>query len=642
MDHLRRFIPSTRKEMKARGWDSLDILLVSGDAHVDHPSFGVVLIGRLLMAEGYRVGLIAQPLCPGLRRPRLHDWFKRESQHSENAGSIESTEPSSKIVSEKEALEDFSRLGRPRLFAGIGAGVTDSMTNNYTANRKKRSDDMYSPGNEGGLRPDYATSVYAHLIKKAFPNLPIVAGGIEASLRRLAHYDYWKNRVLPSLIMDDAIDLLVYGMGETQILRIARELSRNPLMSREELISAAGNERGLAYITSMTHARSIEPRLTIPSFEEVLEDKRKFMKAACFIEGETNPWNAKTVVQYHGENAVVVTPPPQPLDSKELDRFYNLPFSKEPHYSYLEAAKHFCRKNGMQEIEAIRLSRITAYEMIKNSITINRGCYGGCTFCGLTLHQGRKCRSRAESSILSEIRNLAAKPWFKGIISDMGGPTANMYGTHEKNADLCLKCRKPSCLHPVACHNLSTSHTALTRLLKESVKINGIRKTLIASGVRFDLALSAPDGMEYLRELVSHHVGGHLKIAPEHADPDILRLMRKPQFEVFEKFLAIFEELSRKYAKEQYLVPYFISGFPGCDTKKMAVVTDWLAKKNWKLQQVQAFIPLPMTIASAMYWCQLDPITGKPLNVPKDRKSRFIQQNMLQPKRKRYPYKRKR
>ncbi|MCM2322406.1 MAG: YgiQ family radical SAM protein [Oligoflexia bacterium] len=629
---LLKFVPTTRAEMEARGWKELDILLISGDAYVDHPSFGIPLLARLLLREGYRVGIIAQPVFPGFTGPRTG-------------------KGSRPAATEVEALADFRRLGVPRLFVGIGAGVVDSMINNYTANKKPRSDDMYSPGGAGGYRPDYATVVYSRLARKAFVGVPVIAGGVEASLRRLAHYDYWQNRIRPSILVELECDLTVFGMGERQVLRIARGLAE----AREKAGPRAGagartegpgaqatpsaeaglwyenalrelrNERGLAYVTGKEAARALAHRLTLPSFEEVRDDKRKFARAAYYIELESNPYNAKTLVQQHGNRMVVINPPPLPLTTPELDALHALPFAKEAHWSYLEAAERAYPKDRAAAAQA---AKIPAAEMIRFSVAVNRGCFGGCSFCAITLHQGRVVQSRSEESVVRELRELREVPGFTGVVSDLGGPTANMYMLRCKSERVQSVCRKLSCVAPRICPHLVTDHSRQTQLLRKARATPGVKRVLIASGLRYDLALL---DKEYLREVLTHHVGGHLKVAPEHTDPEILALMKKPPFETFCEFREEFERISREAGKEQYLVPYFISSFPGTTDEKMEQVFDWLQDEGWRLQQVQGFIPTPMTLATAMYWSGIDPASKKPLHVAKDLVARKVQQALLQP-----------
>lgn len=625
---LRRFVPTTRAEMDARGWKELDILLINGDAYVDHPSFGIPLIARLLIREGYRVGIIAQPIFPGFTGPKAGKGARS-------------------AANESEAVADFQRMGSPRLFVGIGAGVVDSMINNYTANKKSRSDDMYSPGGVAGYRPDYASIVYTKLARKAFPNSPVIVGGVEASLRRLSHYDYWQNCIRPSMIAELDADLVVFGMGERQAIRLAKDLKdikehkegriRAPLSSTEAVeklesacadaitsekapwyapaIARSRMERGIAYLADRKSALNLPHRLRLPSFEEVRDDKKKFARAAYHIELESNPYNAKTLLQDHGKKTVVINPPPLPLTTPELDSLYEMPFTKEPHWSYSE--------KGL-----INDGKIPAAEMIRFSVAVNRGCFGGCSFCAITLHQGRIVSSRSEESVLQELEEITEVKGFTGVVSDLGGPTANMYMLRCKSETVQSKCRKLSCVAPKICPHLVTDHSKQTQLLRKSRSIEGVKKVLIASGLRYDLALKDP---EYLREVITHHVGGHLKVAPEHTDPEILRLMKKPGFEAFCEFRDQFEQISRDAGKEQYLVPYFISSFPGTTDEKMEQVFDWLQDEGWKLQQVQGFIPSPMTLATAMYWSGIDPASKKPLHVAKDYAARKVQQALLQP-----------
>lgn len=582
----KRFLPTNAEEMRLKGWDELDVLLITGDAYVDHPSFGIPLLGRWLERLGLRVGIIP--------RPR---W---------------------------DNTDDIKRMGRPRLFIGVSSGIVDSMLNNYTANKKRRSDDMYGENGAGGQRPDRATAVYANLAREAFPDAVIVAGGVEASLRRLAHYDYWQNKVRPSFLLDADVDLLATGMGEQICTTLAKELgdaaSYGPV-SRDDGRTQKALDKlrrlpGTAYLTTKDAARAREPRLTLPPFEEVRDNKKVFAKTAWFIEREASPFNGKTLVQHHGSKAVVVNPPPPPMTEEEFDSVYTLPFTKEPHPMYK--------------------GRIPAGEMIKFSITSTRGCFGGCSFCAITLHQGRVVQSRSEKSILDEIARLKEVRGYTGQITDIGGPTANMYALGCKSREIHSVCRKFSCVFPSVCPHLRADHSRQIALLEKARKQPGVKKITIGSGVRYDLALAdKKSGKKYLHDLITHHVGGHLKVAPEHLDEDVLRLMKKPTMESFEAFLDIFKEVSRRAGKEQYVVPYFISGFPGCTNEKMEKVHDYLRAKKWNLQQVQAFLPTPMTLATAMYWTGLDPATREPVYVPKGNEDRRIQQALLQPRKER-------
>ncbi|HAR43239.1 MAG TPA: YgiQ family radical SAM protein [Bdellovibrionales bacterium] len=578
------FLPTTRQEMDEKGWKEIDVLLVSGDAYVDHPSFGVACLGRGLEALGLKVGIASQP----------------------------------DVLEPAKGLASLREMGRPRLFIGISSGTVDSMINNYTANRKTRSDDMYSEGGRGGKRPDYASVVYSKLARQAFPDTPIIAGGVEPSLRRLAHYDYWQNRIRPSILLDLEVDFVVFGMGERPSRILMEQLGRlqGPVSRQDPGTQAAfeklRQQRGFAYLTTREQARTLEPRLTLPGFEEVRDDKKKFAKAAYLTEFEASPFNGKRLVQYHGSKAVVVNPPSLPLSTAELDAIYELPFTKKQHPRYKE--------------------RIPAADMIRFSVTGTRGCFGGCSFCAITLHQGRVVQSRSKESILKELGALPKLEEFKGIVTDIGGPTANMYGLKCKGPEIQSKCRKLSCVYPKVCPHLQSDHAPQIELLRQARKVPGIRKVFIASGLRYDLALAdQKSGRAYLRELIAHHVGGHLKVAPEHLDFEVLKLMKKPGPELFEELADIFEKESAAAGKEQFLVPYFISGFPGSTHEKMEKIFGYMKARGWKLQQVQGFIPTPMTLATAMYWSAMDPATREPLFVAKEWKDKKIQQALLQP-----------
>lgn len=589
-----KFLPTTREEMAWRGWDELDVLLINGDAYVDHPTFGISALARWFERAGLRVGILPQPR-----------W---------------------------DSLEDMQRMGRPRLFVGVSAGTVDSMINNYTANKKVRSDDMYSEGGrayrkdsngrEVRIRPDYATIEYSKLARRAFPGTPVIAGGVEISLRRLAHFDYWQNKVRPSMLVECDADLVVFGMGERQAIRIAEDLKKAAELiggavdlahpAAQAAVKQLKQERGVAFVCSKEESKEIQPRLKIPSFEEVRDDKRKFAKAAYFIEYEASPYNGRRLMQDHGSRTVVINPPALPLTEEEMDSIYSLPFCKEQHPSYKE--------------------RIPAADMIRFSVASTRGCFGGCSFCAITLHQGRIVQSRSQESILKEVEGLRDIPGFKGEVSDIGGPTANMYQLRCKSPDIQSKCRKLSCVHPKVCPHLHTDHTPQVEMLAKARKIPGVKRIRISSGLRYDIALAdKKSGQKYLKDLIQNHVGGHLKVAPEHLDPEVLHLMKKPGLLDFDSFAQLFEKYSAEAGKEQYLVPYFISGFPGTSHEKMEKVYDYMHEKGWKLQQVQAFIPTPMTLATAMYWTGIDPMTKQELFVPKEWRDRKIQQALLQP-----------
>jgi len=588
-----KFIPTTREEMLWRGWDELDVLLITGDAYVDHPTFGIPQLARWYERAGLRVGIVSQPR-----------W---------------------------DSTVDFTCMGRPRLFVGVSAGTVDSMINNYTANKKTRSDDMYSEGGratrkiagkEVRIRPDYASIVYSKLARQAFPGTPVIVGGVEASLRRLAHYDYWQNKIRPSILVELDSDLMVFGMGERSGMRLADEFKRAAEIiggptdlshpATQAALAQLKGERGMAYVASKEEAQQIQPRLMLPSFEEVRDDKKKFAKAAYFIEYEASPYNGRRLMQKHGSKVAVINPPALPLTTEEMDSIYELPFTKEQHPSYKE--------------------RIPAADMIRFSVASTRGCFGGCSFCAITLHQGRIVQSRSEESILKEVGNLPNVPGFKGIVSDIGGPTANMYKLSCKSTEIQSKCRKLSCVHPKVCPHLQTDHTPQVEMLEKARKLPGIRKVHIASGLRYDIALAdKKSGEKYLKDLITHHVGGHLKVAPEHLDEETLHLMKKPGLKDFDSFVNLFEKYSEEAGKEQYVVPYFISGFPGTTHEAMEKIYTYLREKGWNLQQVQAFIPTPMTLATAMYWTGIDPMSKRHLYVAKEWRDRKLQQALLQP-----------
>jgi uncharacterized radical SAM protein YgiQ len=554
------FLPTTAAELRARGWDALDVLLITGDAYVDHPSFGAALIGRVLEADGWRVGVIAQP-----------DWRTPES---------------------------LRVMGRPRLFCGITAGNLDSMVANYTAARHRRREDAYTEGGRPGRRPNHATVVYAQLARRAFPGLPLVLGGIEASLRRVAHYDYWEDKLRPSILLAAKADLLVYGMGERQAREIARRLDAG---------EALDGIRGTARLLGARAAAEADfgEHLELPAWEALRADPQLLLPLTRTVEREQSPYNGRRLVQRHDRRAVVVEPPAWPLEPAEMDALYDLPFARRPHPSYRE--------------------RIPAWTMIQDSITVQRGCPGGCTFCAISLHQGKFLTSRSRESVLREIRRHTESPDFRGTISDLGGPTANLYASENGVDPACAKCRRPSCLHPTPCRKLKLDEARTLRLLRDARRVPGVKHVFIQSGIRMDVALRFP---RYIRELARHHVSGHLKVAPEHLHPDVLRRMRKPA-DVFEEFLTQFRAESRAAGKEQYVVPYFISSFPGCTDAEMRVVERFLRRTNWSLQQVQDFIPLPMTPATAMYVTGRDFDTGHPIPVARRAGERRRQREAL-------------
>jgi uncharacterized radical SAM protein YgiQ len=549
--------------MDARGWNEVDVVFVTGDAYVDHPSFANGILPRVLEAAGYRVAVLAQP-----------DW---------------------------RTVDPWRLFGRPRLFFAISAGNMDSMINHYTANKKVRNDDAYSPGGRIGMRPDRATLPYCQRAREAFPGVPVIAGGVEASLRRLAHYDYWSDTVKRSILLDSKADLLVFGMGEQPILEIARRLEAG------EPLKALRDMRGVAYALGASETPP-EDALRLPSYEEVKSDKRKFALATKIIHNETNPLNARRLVQYHDRQAIICNPPALPISQDDMDRIYGLPYTRKPHPMYREA--------------------IPAFEAIKDSVTIMRGCFGGCTFCSITAHQGRIIQSRSQESVLAELSQLGGSPEFKGVVSDIGGPTANMYQMRCTKPEVEAKCRRLSCVYPKVCKLLGTDHGPLVELMRASREVQGIRKVLVASGVRMDLAQQSP---EYLQELATHHVGGHLKVAPEHTDPETLKRMKKPEINDYQSFDRAFREASARGGKaKQFTVPYFISAHPGCDLDAMIELALFLKRNGYKPDQVQDFIPAPFDIATCMYYTGLDPFTGEEVYTARALKDRKMQRALLQ------------
>jgi uncharacterized radical SAM protein YgiQ len=577
------FAPTSRAEMVARGWDAVDVVFVTGDAYIDHPSFAMAILHRVLERAGFRVAMLSQP-----------DW---------------------------RSCEPWRQFGKPRLFFAISAGNMDSMINHYTANKKVRNDDAYSPGGKIGLRPDRATLAYCQRAREAFPGVPIIAGGVEASLRRLAHYDYWSDTVKRSILLDAKADLVVYGMGEHAIVEIARRFAAG------KTVRDLRDMRGIAYVLGAKEtaacglalaemrpdtacdAASAKPQGEIlPSYEDVRADKHAFAEATRLIHVNTSPFNARTLIQYHERQAVVVTPPPLPIAEREMDAIYDLPYTRRPHPSYREA--------------------IPAYEMIKDSVTIMRGCFGGCTFCSITTHQGRTIQSRSQESILKEVRNLAADPDFKGVISDIGGPTANMYQMRCTRPDVEAKCKRLSCVHPTICKLLGTDHGPLIQLMKRARTEPGIRQVFVASGIRMDIAQLSKD---YLAELATHHVGGHLKVAPEHTDPHVLDLMKKPRNVNFEGFARGFKKASQQAGKpKQFIVPYYIASHPGSDVHAMIDLAVFLKRNGYRPDQVQDFIPAPFDIATCMYYTGIDPFTKQEVYTARNLRDRKVQRALLQ------------
>jgi uncharacterized radical SAM protein YgiQ len=566
----RAFLPTTREEMAARGWDELDILLVNGDAYVDHPAFGAALIGRFLEGRGFKVGMVAQPR-----------W---------------------------EDPSDIARMGTPRLMVGITAGNLDSMLNKLTAQKKLRSEDQYSPGGRTGLRPNRATLVYSNLARQAFPGVPIVIGGIEASLRRIAHYDYWSEQVRRSILLDAKADLLIFGMGERPVWEVADRLNKG------ESIRRIRDVRGTAVVLRKGEWEHLEPAklvsdkktLILPSYEDVSRDTKAFSAMSRAFQYETNPGNGRPLLQAHGTEAVYFNPPAFPLETSDMDGLYDLPFSRVPHPSYSEP--------------------IPAYETVKHSIVTMRGCFGGCTFCSITEHEGRVIQSRSAESVLREVRALRRMDDFRGTITDIGGPTANMYMMKCKSDAIEKACRRLSCVHPDVCENLGTDHGPLVKLLKAVRQEPGVKRAYLASGIRYDLAERSP---EFIEEMARHHTGGMLSVAPEHSNKNVLDKMKKPGIESYERFAEQFKCASESAGRDQYLIPYFISGHPGSTLKDMVDLALWLKKRGYRPRQIQDFIPTPMSMATSMYHTGLDPFTGAPVYTAKDLKEKRLQKALL-------------
>lgn len=560
------WLPISKEELEKRGWDEVDVIIVTGDAYVDHPSFGGAVIGRILEDEGLRVALLPQP-----------NW--------------------------RDDLRDFKKLGRPRLFFGVTSGSMDSMVNHYTAFRRRRSDDAYTPGGKAGFRPDYACVAYSKILKELYPGTPVILGGVEASLRRSSHYDYWSDQLRPSILEESYADLLVFGMGDSSIRQISRAFAQGRSISDLQEIPQTAfltNQPGdLATIAGWE-------TLELPSHEQCVSSRKHFATHFKLLETDSNMLLQKRLIQKTGARWLVMNPSTGPLQTAELDASFDLPYTRLPHPRY--------QKRGA----------IPAYEMIRFSVNIHRGCFGGCSFCTISAHQGKFIASRSEASILSELQKVAALDDFRGHISDLGGPSANMYGMGGADLSKCKRCRRPSCIYPSHCPNLQTDHAQLCALYQKALTTKGITKITIGSGVRYDMLVNATEGErrrnhydEYMRQLIRHHVSGRLKIAPEHTSEEVLKRMRKPSFKHYHTFLAQFKKISREAKLNQELVPYFISSHPGCRLEDMAHLAAETRKLDMHLEQVQDFTPTPMTLASVMYYCGFDPYTGEKLTIAK-------------------------
>ena len=561
---LKSYLPTTKKEVQLRGWKELDVIIFSGDAYIDHPSFGAAVIGRVLEHAGYKVAIVPQP-----------DW---RGDH-----------------------RDFTKLGKPRLFFAITAGSMDSMVNHYTAAKRLRSDDAYTPGGKAGMRPDYCTITYSNILRKLYPDSVIVIGGIEASMRRLTHYDYWSDMLKPSILVDSKADVLVYGMGEKQVVEIAKVVDRCADDRPTGLkIVALEDIPQIAFLANHPSLQGGDGGrlLLLRSYEEAVKSKRVHAENFRIIETESNKICASTIIQPVGEQYVVVNPPYPPMKSEELDAIYDLPFQYHPHPKYKD--KH-----------------IPAYEMIRFSVCMHRGCFGGCSFCTISAHQGKQITSRSSDSILRQIAILKDLPDWKGYLSDLGGPSANMYAMHGKDMSLCEKCARPSCLFPKICKNLNQDFAPLMQIYKRVDALPYIKKSFVGSGVRYDLMTD-----EYGRELILNHVSGRLKVAPEHTASEVLKIMRKPSWEQYEKFYRFFEQVNREAGLKQQIIPYFISSHPGCTNADMKHLAEKCKQMHYRPEQVQDFTPTPMTLATTMFYTGLNPYTMQPIYVARTKEEK--------------------
>ena len=561
MYDLKKYLPTTKKELQLRGWDEVDVILFSGDAYIDHPAFGAAVIGRVLESNGYRVAIVPQP-----------DW---RGDH-----------------------RDFTKLGRPRLFFGVTSGSMDSMVNHYTAAKRLRSDDAYTPEGRAGMRPDYCTITYCNILKSLYPDVPIVIGGIEASMRRLTHYDYWSDRLMPSILVDSQADILVYGMGEKQIVAIAKSLENASLQDGSTVAYSLEAIPQTAYLTTRSPLQGDAAGILLHSHEAALRSKQVHAENFRLIETESNKISAATIVQPVGNQYVVVNPPYPTMTTDELDAIYDLPFQYHPHPKY--KGKH-----------------IPAYEMIRFSVCMHRGCFGGCSFCTISAHQGKQITSRSEQNILRQIDQIKDLPDWKGYLSDLGGPSANMYGMHGKDMTLCEKCARPSCLHPNICHNLNQDFAPLLHIYNKVDQLPYIKKAFVGSGIRYDLM-----NEQYGKQLITRHVSGRLKVAPEHTSAQVLKLMRKPSWEQYERFYRFFEQVNAEAGLRQQLIPYFISSHPGCTNRDMQQLAERCRQMHYRPEQVQDFTPTPMTLATTMFYTGLNPYTMQPVYVARTKEEK--------------------
>jgi uncharacterized radical SAM protein YgiQ len=568
------WLPLTMKEVEKRGWEEIDVVIVSGDAYIDHPSFGTAVIGRIMEDEGFKVAIIAQP-----------NW--------------------------KDDLRDFKKFGKPKYFFGVTAGCMDSMVNHYTANKRLRSTDAYTPGGVSGFRPDYATTVYSKILKELFPDVPVLIGGIEASLRRVTHYDYWKDELMPSILVDSGADLLVYGMGDQPLRDMLKLLKKGvPFSNLKTLNQVAFVQPAAEELPKNKRWETVE----LASHEDCLSDKLKYAANFKIVEVESNKWQADRIIQHVGNEVLVINPPYKTMTEDEIDRSFDLPYTRLPHPKY--------KKRGA----------IPAYEMIRFSINMHRGCFGGCSFCTISAHQGKFIASRSEKSILNELEEVVNHPDFRGYISDLGGPSANMYKMKGKDEAICARCTSPSCIHPVICSNLDTSHKPMTELYKKVDAHPKVKKAFVGSGIRYDLLVddfnkNNEDGNhdEYIEQVITRHVSGRLKVAPEHTSDATLKVMRKPSFKYFHKFKEKYDKISEKHGLKQQLIPYFISSHPGCEEEDMANLAAETKDMGFQLEQVQDFTPTPMTVAEVIYYTGVHPYTLKPIKTVKSKQEKLDQ-----------------
>jgi len=575
---LSAWLPITRDEMLKRGWEEVDVVLISGDAYVDHPAFGSALIARVIESAGYRVALVPQP-----------NW--------------------------QDDLRDFRKFGRPRICFAVSAGNMDSMVNHYTANKRLRSDDAYTPGGKSGFRPDYATRVYTQSLKKIYPDVPVIIGGIEASMRRLAHYDYWSDSLMPSILADSGADLLIYGMAEKAIVETLKRLEK------QHDVAWLTDIPQTAFVVDSSLAAVMAkemPSIELPSFTECLNDKKAFARAFREIENESNKMSAKRLIQPTGNVAVIVNPPYPTMTTAEVDAAYDLPYTRLPHPKY--------NKRGV----------IPAYEMIRHSVNIHRGCFGGCSFCTLAMHQGKFIASRSEESIMKEVEAVTRMPDFKGYVTDLGAPSANMYRMQGFDLSICAKCNRPSCIFPNICRNLNTDHIPLTELYRKAATVKGVKKVTIGSGVRYDMLVGRTADEDkrfgltvYTNQLIRNHVSGRLKVAPEHTSDSVLKIMRKPSFRLFHDFRKVFDAINREAGLKQQLIPYFISSHPGSRLQDMARLALETRDLGFQLEQVQDFTPTPMTLSSVIYWSGIHPFTGETVYTPRSKQDKLDQRQFF-------------